>query len=77
MWKIYIISTFYCYLLSSGIKENNIVNINLESLDNSFKDYMELYNFIKEKIKDEDKYYVFIDEVQVIDKWKRQLIVYI
>lgn len=41
------------YLKSTGIKENHIIAINLENPDNEFKDYKELYQFIKKQIKDE------------------------
>ena len=59
------------YLKSIGIKENHIISINLENPEYEFEDYKSLYNFIKEKIVDKDKYYVFLDEVQNVDKFQK------
>lgn len=60
------------YLKEQGIKDNQIIHINLEDADYDFKDYKELYNYIKNKIKDnKEKYYVFIDEVQNIPEFQK------
>ena len=45
------------YLKSIGIKEDHIISINLESLDYSFSDYKELYDYVINLIKDKNKYY--------------------
>ena len=54
------------YLKEIWVKENHIISINLESLDYDFRDYRELYNYINSKLIDNDKYYVFLDEIQNI-----------
>lgn len=59
------------YLKSKGIKENHIIAINLENPDNEFKDYKELYQFIKKQIKDEKNYYVFLDEIQNVPEFQK------
>jgi hypothetical protein len=59
------------YLKSTGIKENHIIAINLENPDNEFKDYKELYQFIKKQIKDEKNYYVFLDEIQNVPEFQK------
>ncbi len=59
------------YLKSIGIKEDHIISINLESLDYSFSDYKELYDYVINLIKDKNKYYVFLDEIQNIPDFQR------
>lgn len=60
------------YLLNNGINENQIIRINLEDLTYSYlDDYLKLYNYIVEKITDKKSYYVFLDEIQNIDKWQK------
>ena len=62
---------FIDYLKKIGVKEDHIISLNLESPEYSFNDYMELYNYVNDKIKDNDMYYVFLDEVQVVDKFEK------
>ena len=62
---------FINYLKQTGVKEDHIISLNLESPEYKFNDYMELYNYVNNKIKDNDMYYVFLDEVQVVDKFEK------
>ncbi len=59
------------YLKKEGIKLDHIISINLESLDYHFNDYKDLYEYIKKQIKDKKTYYVFLDEIQNIDKFQK------
>ena len=59
------------YLKKCGIKDDHIISINLEFPEYDFKDYKELYNYVNSKIKDNDMYYVFLDEVQVVNKFEK------
>ena len=60
------------YLLDNGIKENQIISINLEDLKYNFlSDYMSLYNYINDKLQANKKNYVFIDEVQKIEEFQK------
>ena len=59
------------YLKSNKIKPNRIININLENPEYHFEDYMSLYNYVKEQIKDDEKYYVFLDEVQNVPEFQK------
>ena len=63
----------YCdYLKSIGIEENQIIRINLEDADFYFvENYIDLYNYINEKLLPDKKNYVFIDEVQNIPKFQK------
>ena len=62
---------FIDYLKSLGIKDKNIISINLEDPSYNFDDYLEFYNYINKQIKNDEKYYVFLDEVQNVDKWEK------
>lgn len=57
---------------SLGVKEKNIIYINFEDVEYSFiKNYLALNKFVKEKIKNEEKYYLFFDEIQNVDMWEK------
>lgn len=62
---------FIDYLKQNGIKDDHIIALNLESPEYNFKNYMELYNYVNKRIKDTDMYYVFLDEVQVVEKFEK------
>lgn len=62
---------FIEYLKQIGVKEDHIISLNLESPEYHFNDYMELYDYVNEKIKDQDMYYVFLDEVQVVESFEK------
>ena len=59
------------YLKNIGIENNHIISINLENPDNEFNTYKELYKFVKEQIKDNKQYYVFLDEVQNVLEFQK------
>ena len=61
------------YLKEQGIQEKQIIQINLESQDYNFENYIELYNYIKERIEKKKKNYVFIDEVQLIENFQKAI----
>ena len=63
----------YCdYLQKSGIKENQIIRLNLESGDfYAIKDYEQLYAYIKKLVKPKQMNYIFIDEVQNIKDFQK------
>ena len=45
-------------LIENGIKKNNIININFEDVDyDEIDDYKKLNDYIKKKIKNDNKYY--------------------
>lgn len=59
------------YLKNTGVSKEQIIRINLEDPEMNFIDYMELYNYVKEKINKDKMNYVFIDEVQNVDKFQK------
>ena len=62
---------FIEYLKTIGIEENHIISINLENPDNDFENYKDFYKFIKQQIKDEKQYYIFLDEVQNVPEFQK------
>ena len=61
------------YLKENGILDEQIIQINLENPEMNFKDYMELYNYVKEKLIEGKMNYVFLDEVQNIDQFQKAI----
>ncbi len=59
------------YLKQNQVNSKQIININLENPEYHFESYMELYNYVNEKIGDEEKYYVFLDEVQNVPEFQK------
>ena len=59
-------------LKQNGIREEQIIYINFEFVDYiDIMDAKKLNNFIEEKFINKDKYYVFFDEIQNVDKWEK------
>ena len=69
--KSTIFDLFIDYLKSCGINDEHIISVNLESPEYKFNDYMELYNYVNEKITDNDDYYVFLDEIQNVFEFQK------
>ena len=64
---------FKDYLINNGVKEENIIYINFESaLYDDIKNYKDLYNYVKEKVK-KDMIYLLLDEVQNVESWERAI----
>lgn len=62
---------FIDYFKANNVSEDKIIHINLEDPTFQFKDYKELYNFVDKKIGDDEKYYVFLDEVQNVPQFQK------
>ena len=61
-------------LKENGVMDDHIIYINFEDIDFEFiHDYLDLNKYIKEKIVDEGKYYLFFDEIQMLDKWEKAI----
>ena len=62
------------YLLNSGVNEDHIIEIALDGIDvDELRDPKVCYNYIKGKVLDGEKYYVFLDEVQFMDRFEEVL----
>ena len=70
--KSTLLEMFQEYLKENGVEESQIISINLEDLEYNFVvDYMTLYKYINEQLKNNKKYYIFIDEVQKVDMFQK------
>lgn len=58
------------YLLNSGVKQDQIIAINFESLEFQEMNYKELYEYVKKKIPTTKRAYLFFDELQRIERWE-------
>lgn len=58
------------YLLNSGVKQDQIISINFESLEFQEMNYKELYEYVKKKIPTTKRAYLFFDELQRIERWE-------
>jgi len=65
---------FYRYLIKIGINKDNIIMISLDDLENEYLlDPYKLNEYVKSKIIDNGKYYVFIDEIQEVSNFVKVL----
>lgn len=61
-------------LKERGIQESQIIYINFEDEDYSFiQNDKDLHKYIKEKIINKEKYYLFFDEIQNVEKWEKAI----
>ena len=58
-------------LKEKNIDEKHIVYVNFEFIEfEELQDYKKLNTYIKEKIVDDRKYYIFLDEIQKVEKFE-------
>lgn len=61
-------------LKEKGISEEQIIYINFEDEDYAFiENDMELHKYIKEKITNKEKYYLFFDEISRVKDWEKAI----
>ena len=59
---------FKSYLLNSGVKEDEIIEVALDSVEfEELCDRKKLYEYIKSKVINNRKYYLLLDEMQLVD----------
>lgn len=62
---------FYQYLLESGVKDNKIIRIQLDDWANrEYRDPDKLYAYVKGRISDKSRYYILLDEVQLLKQFE-------
>lgn len=73
--KSYLLFTiFRNYLMSIGVPEDHIIAIELDTLENEqYRDPHAILEYIKSRITDPDQYYIFLDEVQLLDRFESVL----
>ena len=58
---------FYQHLISVGVNDDHIIKIALDDIESStLRDPLALYRHIKEKMVDNDLYYILLDEIQLV-----------
>jgi len=58
-------------LKKDGVDEEHIIFINFEEIENiELRDYLKFNDYVKSKVKDKKTYYLFVDEVQYLDKFE-------
>ncbi len=62
---------FIDYLKKTGIKDNQIIKINLEDADYNFESYKELYDYVNQQLDSKKQFYVFLDEVQNVPMFQK------
>ena len=69
--KSYLLRTlFKKYLLEQGISEDHVIEMAFDLYDNiEFRDPKVFYPWVKEQLKDEEKYFILLDEVQMLDEF--------
>ena len=61
-------------LKNKGINSSQIIYINFEDEDYSFiKNDKDLHEFVKSKIINDEKYYLFFDEIQNVENWEKAI----
>jgi predicted AAA+ superfamily ATPase len=65
---------FLNYLFGKGINDDHIIIVSLDDIRNeNLREPHALYNHIQGKIKDNDMYYVMLDEIQFVDRFEEVL----
>lgn len=65
---------FKQHLLEAGVSEDHIIEIPFDSFENKkYRDPEILYPYVKEKLVDEQKYYILLDEVQLLGEFESVL----
>lgn len=72
--KSSLMTLFHNYLVASGVEEQQIIHMNLESLKyRHLQDYLAFYDFVSEKIPENKRAYLLFDEVQSVRHWEKAI----
>ena len=73
--KSYLLFTiFKNYLISQNLPKYHIIAIELDMLENKrYRDPYVILDYIKSRITDEKDYYIFLDEVQLLEEFEEVL----
>ena len=65
---------FKQYLIREGVKEDHIIKLDLDFIENiQYRDPMELYNYVMSKVRDQEVYYILLDEIQLVNNFESVL----
>ena len=69
--KSYLLNEIFVrYLLETGIEKDHIITIALDDVEDELLNPKTLIKFIKDKIKDSKRYYILLDEIQLVDRFE-------
>lgn len=72
--KSSLLDLFHQYLLQSGVLDDHIIHMNLESLRfRNLSNYLNFYDYVSERIPKNGKTYLIFDELQVINHWEKAI----
>lgn len=72
--KSSLLDLFHQYLLQSGVLDEHIIHMNLESLRfRNLSNYLNFYDYVSERIPKNGKTYLIFDELQVINHWEKAI----
>lgn len=70
--KSVILEQIISELKGNGVENDHIIHINFEFIEyEELQDYKKLNSYIKDKIKDNKMYYIFLDEIQNVDNFEK------
>ncbi len=62
------------YLLNNGVKTENIIHMNMESLQyRDLLDYLAFYDYVSKHIVKGEKNYLIFDELQAVNHWEKAI----
>lgn len=65
---------FKNYLIEDGVSDDHIIKLDLDLIENSkYREPMQLFNYVMNKVKDKNTYYVLLDEIQLVKKFEEVL----
>jgi predicted AAA+ superfamily ATPase len=72
--KSTLLDLFHKYLLDSGVEDERIIHMNMESLKyRNLTDYLTFYNYISKQIVIEKKTYLIFDELQAVKGFEKAI----
>ena len=72
--KSSLLDLFHKHLSDSGVADENIIHMNLESLRyRDLSDYLSFYDHVSGRIPEKGKTYLIFDELQVIEHWEKAI----
>ncbi len=72
--KSSLLDLFHQYLLENGISSENIIHMNLESLQyRDLSNYLSFYDYVSNRIVGKGKTYLIFDELQMVEHWEKAI----
>ena len=72
--KSSLLDLFHQYLKDTGIPEQNIIHMNMESLRyRNLLNHLSFYDYVSERIPEEGKTYLIFDELQAVEHWEKAI----